>query len=167
MISSLIAHIAAEPQLPKSPPSEDYWMPLPASTFATDVDWLYDFLFWLSTVVALGIFAAMILFVMRYRTSTREDSAVAEETSQHNTALEITWSVIPLFLVIAIFVWGFKGFVNLRTPPKDALEIHVQAQKWSWLFTYPNGYTDTELHVPKDRDVRVVIQAVDVLHSLF
>jgi cytochrome c oxidase subunit II len=75
--------------------------------------------------------------------------------------------VIPLFLVIAIFVWGFKGFVNLRTVPKDALEIHVQAQKWSWLFTYPNGYTDTELHVPVDRDVRVIIQSTDVLHSLF
>lgn len=167
MISSLIAQIAAQPQLPKSPPSEDYWMPLPASTFAADIDWLYDLLFWLSVVIALGIFAAMIWFVMRYRTSTREDSAVAEETSQHNTALEITWSVIPLFLVIAIFVWGFKGFVNLRTPPKDALEIHVQAQKWAWLFTYPNGYTDSELHVPVDRDVRIVIQSTDVLHSLF
>lgn len=166
MISSLIANIAANP-LPKSPPSEDYWMPIGASTFSTEIDWLYDFLFWLSAVVALGIFAAMGYFAMKYRATTRDDSAVAGKTSEHNTALEITWSVIPLFFMIAIFVWGFKGFVNLRTIPKGALEIHVQAQKWSWLFTYPNGYSDTELHVPVDRDVRVVIQSSDVLHSLF
>ena len=167
MISSLIANIAAQVPQPQSPPSADYWMPLGASTFAGEVDWLYDVLFWLSAVIALGIFGAMIWFVVRYRATNREDNAVAEETSQHNTALEITWSVIPLFMVIAIFVWGFKGYVNLRTVPKDSLEIHVQAQKWSWHFTYPNGYTDTELHVPVDRDVRVVIQAVDVLHSLY
>ncbi|NLE87681.1 MAG: cytochrome c oxidase subunit II [Myxococcales bacterium] len=167
MSSSLIANIAAQPPQPQSPASPDYWMPFPASTVAGEVDWLYDFIFWLSTAVSFAIFAVMILFAVRYRARGREENELADKTSEHNTALEITWSVIPLFLVIAIFVWGFKGYVNLRTVPKEALEVHVQAQKWSWLFTYPNGYTDTELHVPKDRDVRVVIQAVDVLHSLF
>lgn len=166
MISSLIANIVASP-LPKSPPSSDYWMPIKASTLAAEVDWLYDFLFWLSTAVALGIFATMGYFAMKYRSTSREDNAIADKTSDHNTALEITWSVIPLFLVIAIFVWGFKGFVNMRTVPKGALEIHAQGQKWSWMFTYPNGYSDTELHVPVDRDVRIVIQSSDVLHSLF
>jgi cytochrome c oxidase subunit 2 len=35
------------------------------------------------------------------------------------------------------------------------------------LFQYENGYTDDVLHVPVGRNVRVVINSVDVLHSLF
>jgi cytochrome c oxidase subunit 2 len=169
MISSLISSLADTP-LPKSPPSEDFWMPIEGSTFAVDVDWLYNVLFWLSAASALAIFAVMFHFVRKYRVASRDDSAIGEELGGHHTALEITWSVIPLFIVIALFVWGFKGFVDIRTPPKDALEIHAQGQKWKWLFTYntPAGsYTDSELHVPVDRDVRIIIQSADVLHSLF
>ncbi len=167
MISSFIASIQAAQNLPQSPPSDDFWMPKSASTLSGDVDWLYNVLFWLSVVSALAIFAVMWHFVRKYRVSSRDDSAVGDVVSEHNTALEITWSVIPLFVVIALFVWGFKGYVNLRTPPKEALEIHVQGQKWKWIFTYPNGHSDTKLHVPVDRDVRVIIQSADVLHSLF
>jgi cytochrome c oxidase subunit 2 len=74
--------------------------------------------------------------------------------------------VVPLLICIALFVWGFQGFVNLRTPPKGALEIHVTGQKWRWLFQYPHG-TEDVLHVPVNRDVRMIIQSADVLHSLF
>jgi cytochrome c oxidase subunit 2 len=63
-------------------------------------------------------------------------------------------------------VWGFQGFVNLRTPPKGAMEVQVTAQKWKWLFEYPHGSEDA-LHVPVNRPVRVVMHSVDVLHSLF
>lgn len=167
MISSLLASISADGALPKSPPSDDYWMPTSASTFAGDIDGLYNFLFWLSVVSAAGIFLAMLLFVVKYRAKGREANEVAEESTHHNTALEITWSVIPLFICVAIFVWGFKGFVEMRTPPKDAIEIHVQGQKWNWVFTYSTGKIDSKLHVPVDKDVRVIIQSVDVLHSLY
>lgn len=168
MISSLLASLApTDPPLPVSPPSNDIWMPIDASTFAAEIDGLYDFLFWLSVISALAIYGVMFYFIVKYRAKSREANEVGEESSHHNTALEITWSVIPLFFCIAIFVWGFKGYVNLRTPPKDALEIHVQGQKWKWLFTYPNGLVSSELHVPVDQDVRVIIQSVDVLHSLY
>ena len=42
--------------------------------------------------------------------------------------------MIPLLLVIAIFFMGFKGFLDLSTPPKDAYEINVTAAQWSWSF---------------------------------
>lgn len=167
MITSLLASIATDESLPKSPPSNDYWMPLDASTFADGVDGLFSFIFWVSTVASLLIYAVMFWFIIRYRAKSREANELADETTHHNTALEITWSVIPFFFLIAIFVWGFRGFVDLRTPPKDSMEIHVQGQKWKWLFTYPNGHVDSELHVPVGRDVRVIIQSVDVLHSLY
>ncbi len=168
MISSLLASIAAnDPPLPVSPPSDDMWMPVDASTFGADVDGPYNFLFWVSVVSALAIYGVMFYFIVKYRAKGREENEIGDQTSHHNTALEITWSVIPLLLCIVIFVWGFKGYVNLRTPPKDAVEIHVQGQKWKWLFTYPSGLVSSELHVPVGEDVRVIIQSVDVLHSLY
>jgi cytochrome c oxidase subunit 2 len=167
MISSLLASISTDQVLPKSPPSDDYWMPTSASTFAADVDGLYYFLFWLSVVSAVGIFLAMLIFVVKYKAKGREENEVGDDSNHHNTALEITWSVIPLFICIGIFVWGFKGFVEMRTPPKDTVEIHVQGQKWNWVFTYASGKVDNKLHVPVDKDVRVIIQSVDVLHSLY
>jgi cytochrome c oxidase subunit 2 len=122
---------------------------------------------WISALVALGVLGAMIVFCMKYRAVSREANEVPAPSSDHNTTLEITWSVIPLIIVIALFVWGFKGFVDLRTVPKDSLEIHVTGQKWKWLFEYPNGLVDDKLHVPVDTNVRLVINAVDVLHAVF
>ncbi len=167
MIRTFLASIAADDPLPKSPPSNDFWMPLDASTFSGDVDPLYNFLFWLSTICTAGVVAVMVYFVTKYKAGDREKNEVGDDTSHHNTVLEITWSVIPLFICIGIFVWGFKGFVELRTPPKDTLELHATGQKWKWTFQYPNGHMDSELHVPVDRDVRIIIQSVDVLHSLY
>ncbi len=167
MISTLLASITATDQLPKSPPSSDFWMPLDASTFGAEIDPLYDFLLWLSVISLAGILLAMVIFVVKYKAGAREKNEVGDDSSHHNTALEITWSVIPLVICIGIFVWGFKGYVELRTPPKDTLELHVTGQKWKWTFQYPNGHMDSELHVPVDRDVRVIIQSVDVLHSLY
>ncbi len=142
-------------------------MPTSASTFAENVDGLYSFLYWLSIISCGGIFVAIAYFVWKYKAKGRGANEVGDNTSHHNTALEITWSVIPLFICIFIFVWGFRGYVEMRTPPKDTLEIHAQGQKWKWIFTYPNGHRDSDLHVPVDKDVRVIIQSVDVLHSLY
>jgi cytochrome c oxidase subunit II len=152
--------------LPKLPETPELWMPLDASVTAADIDWLYMFMVWMSAIFAAGIFAAMVYFVWKYKAPGRKQNAQAEPSSDHNTTLEITWSIIPLFITIALFVWGFQGFVNLRTPPKGAMEIQVTGQKWKWLFEYPHGAEDA-LHVPVDRPVRVVIHSVDVLHSLF
>jgi cytochrome c oxidase subunit II len=167
MISNLLASTGATESLPKSPPSNDTWMPIDASTFAGHVDGLYNFLFWLSVICALAIYGVMFYFIVKYRAPGRDDSRVGEDGSHHNTAMEITWSVAPLIFLVGIFVFGFKGYVDLRTSPRDALEIHAQGQKWKWLFTYPNGHVDSELHAPVDQDVRIIIQSVDVLHSLY
>jgi len=141
-------------------------MPENASVTAADIDWLYMFMVWMSVISTLGIFVAMAYFCVKYRATSRKANEEAEPSSDHNTTLEITWSIIPLFICIALFVWGFKGFVDLRTPPKDSLEIHAIGKRWAWSFQYPHG-VDNNLHVPVDKNVRMVIQSLDVLHSLF
>lgn len=160
---------AGEPAsgLPKSPPSSTYWMPLDASVTTRAVDGVYDFLYWTAVVFTVGVVASGAYMVFKYRAKSRRANEQAEKTPDHSTVLEVTWSVLPLFLLIAFFILGFKGYVDLRTPPKGAMEIRATAQKWKWIFTYPGGFTDDTLHVPVNEPVRIVINSVDVLHSLF
>jgi cytochrome c oxidase subunit II len=157
-----------DPQNQKFPPSDSYWMPKSASTSAPFIDWLYMMLYWISVVSAVAIFLAMVYLCVKYKAPERssKDKPITD-VSTHNTTLEISWSIAPLIIVVAVFVWGFKGFVDLRTPPKGAMEIQTVGQKWSWAFTYPGGYTDNVLHVPVNKPVRLVISSVDVLHSVW
>jgi cytochrome c oxidase subunit 2 len=156
----------AEPFRPAVPAGEGFWQPVGASNFAEELDWLYHLILWVTSLTVVGVVAVMALFVIKYRVKSRVDTGAAENQVDHNTPLEVTWSIIPLAFFIPIFVWGFKGFADMHTPPKDVLEIKATAQKWAWEFTYPNGGKDTFLHVPLGRDVRVLIESRDVLHSL-
>jgi cytochrome c oxidase subunit 2 len=70
-------------------------------------------------------------------------------------------------LVCIMFYRGMKAMIDMQTPPSSALEILVTAQRWNWMFTYPNGYVDKDLHVPVDVPVRLVMRSEDVIHSFF
>ncbi len=141
------------------------FLPFQGSTLAPAVDALFKFIFWISAFFFLLIVGLMILFVIRFH--KRPGYVKPKEAPTHNTLLEVTWSGIPLILVIIIGVWGFKIFLDINTPPANAYEIQVTGQKWKWLFTYPNGYVDEALHVPLDEPVRLVMTSEDVIHSFF
>jgi cytochrome c oxidase subunit 2 len=146
------------------PGGRSFWMPPQVSTVAPNVDFLFYFILGISVFFFVLIVALMLYFIIRYR---RRPGHEVEASRSHNLALEITWTAIPVLLVIVIFVIGFRGFLDMVTPPANAYEILVQGQKWNWSFTYPNGYVDPDLHVPVDRPVRLVMQSSDVIHSLF
>ncbi len=145
----------------------EYWMPPQASTVAEELDWLFFLIYWVSLFSFFAVVGAMIYLIWKYKATSRAANEQPEPSTDHNTTLEITWSVIPLIAVIGIFVIGFKGFVNMRTPPKDAYEIHAIGQKWSWAFKYSNGQVSDEFHVPVDTNVRVLISSKDVLHAFW
>lgn len=153
--------------LPKLPESDQFWLPNQGSELAGSVDGLFMYIMWVSAISVMGIFAAMFIICYKYRAKDRESNQQALSQVDHSNTLEITWSVLPFFFLVSIFVWGFKDYVALRTSPKDSIEIYATGQKWQWTFKYPNGHVDSELHVPKDTNVRVIIKSVDVLHSLF
>ncbi len=141
-----------------------FWMPPQISTVAHSVDSLFNFILGLSVFFFVLIVAVMLFFVIRYR---RREGFDAADSASHNTALELTWTIIPLILVVVIFFFGFRGYLDMATPPSNAYEILVDGQKWNWSFTYPNGYVDENLHVPVDRPVRLVMTSADVIHSLY
>lgn len=142
-----------------------FWLPPRASTVSDSVDFAFNVVTGISIFFFVLIVILMVVFVIKYR---RRDGHEAQQTATHRTALELTWSIIPLLLVIVIFYVGLAGFLELRTSPADAYEINVTGQKWHWEFNHRSGCNDVNiLRVPVNRPVRLVMGSNDVLHSMF
>ncbi|MFK7769704.1 MAG: cytochrome c oxidase subunit II [Mariniblastus sp.] len=148
-----------------NPFATEYWFPEQASSFAGEVDFLYMAIFWISLVFFIAIVGVMVYFCIKYR---RKDGVIAPEpSSSHNTAIEILWSVLPSILLVWMFYVGAESYFTMRIPKENAEEIQVQAQRYNWLFTYPDGDTSAELHLVLDRPVKLIMQSPDVLHSFY
>ncbi len=142
-----------------------YWFPRVASSYASDVDFLFMAIFWISAVFFAIIVGVMIYFCIRYR---RIGGKIEPQPSaSHNTTIEILWSVLPSILLVWIFYVGAVGFFEMRISPEDAEDIQVTARKWNWSFTYPDGDISSELHLVRDKPARLVMRSDDVLHSMY
>src|SRR6201988_3063698 len=138
--------------------------PARASTTAGSVDALFIFLVILSAMVSVAIFAAIVFFAVRYR----RRRGVAAEQIEGSTALEITWSVIPLGIFMVIFLWGAVIYFHERTPPRGASEVYVVAKQWMWKLQHQEGQREiNELHIPIGRDVKMIMTSQDVIHSFY
>ena len=140
-----------------------FW-PERASTAAANVDALFIFLLIVSGLMTLLIFTAVVYFAARYR---RQKGVLAEQIDG-STPLELTWSIIPMFVFMAIFVWGAVVYFKGRTPPRDSTEVYVVAKQWMWKLEHAEGQREiNELHVPVGRDVKLIMTSQDVIHSFF
>jgi cytochrome c oxidase subunit II len=107
----------------------------------------------------------MCYFVVKYRRKTPNDKT---PYISHNAFLEFLWSFIPLVIFLAVFVWGWVVYHQMRTMPNNAFEVHVFGYRWAWDFTYKSGKSVTnELVVPVNRDVKLIMTSRDVIHSFF
>ena len=137
-------------------------LPPAGSVYAGELDTFYMFLTWLSVFFFLLVTAIAIYSCVKYR--HKEGDVTPHWT--HNNKLEFIWTVIPLIIVIVIFFWGLKGYMQAAVAPGDAQEIQVTAKKWIWQFQYADGNRSiNEVHVPVNRPVKFVASSEDVLHD--
>ena len=138
--------------------------PEQASTFAANVDQLFWF-FMIVCGLAGTITAALILaFAIRYRRSAHR----YRTTPHHSLALELGWTLPVAVVVVALFAWGAKIFVDLYAIPEGATEIYVTGKQWMWKIQHPNGKREiNELHIPVDTDIVLNLTSEDVIHSFF
>ena len=139
------------------------------STFTDSVDPVWNFLFWTSVFFTALIVALMVLFIVKYRQKDKNDRG---QGPAHSTPLEITWTAIPLVLVLAFFAVGFRGYVDMSSIPDEgsAEQVIVEAYKWGWNFQYvtESGVVNSNtLYVPNDRPIKLILQSSDVIHSFY
>lgn len=143
---------------------QTFWMPPQASSYAEPIDGVFYFILYVSAFFFVVIAGCMFAFMILYRRRTPHDQV---SPITHNTPLEVAWSVLPSFLLAAMFWWGYVEFKNLRTAPPDAYEVNVEAHKWDFVFTYPNGLTHEDLHMVVNRPVKLIMRSQDVLHAAY
>ena len=144
--------------------SKYFWLPRQASTVAGGTDDLFNIILWLCVFFFLLVTVLLVVFVIKYRHKPGE---VRDVSASHSMTLELTWTIIPSILMVFLYYYGFKEYMNLAVEPPNSYEVTATGRMWQWSFTYPNGYADGELHVPVNTPVRVVLQSDDVIHSLF
>ena len=144
-------------------------MPAQASAQAADIDWM-----WNLELMAISFLFALItvplvysLIVFRRRKGDTTDA----EHMEGNTRLEIAWTIVPLFIVLAYAYIGAVNLAETRRLDPDAMVVRVTGLQWSWTFEYPsvNGLTvvSDELHLPVGRQVLLRMTSNDVIHSFW
>ncbi|MBE7490566.1 MAG: cytochrome c oxidase subunit II [Planctomycetes bacterium] len=148
-----------------------FWFPPQASSVAAGTDLLYDIILWLCVLFFVGICGTTILFVARYR---KRPGHKEQKTSTHNLILEVTWSVVPLIMLMVVFGVSMYWYLEMINPPRDekVYDITVRGQKWSWSFKYEGDPFESQmvtprLHVIKDQAYRLVMDSPDVIHSMY
>ncbi|NDC82376.1 cytochrome c oxidase subunit II [bacterium] len=142
-------------------------MPKAASTFAPNIDGLFNFILYGSILLFVGILIVTALFIIKYRKRPGYSPPSGPHIT-HNTFLELAWTVPPLILTIFIFYWGFTGFLDMAVAPKNSLDISVTGKKWMWQFEYKNGTkTLGEIVVPVNTPVSLIMSSEDVIHSFY
>jgi cytochrome c oxidase subunit 2 len=140
--------------------------PVQASTFAPEIDLLYAFLVVVSVISIVLIAALIYVFAIKYRRRTPDQ--LAESQSHGNLLLEITWSAIPLVLLMVMFGWGAYLFFRVYQIPEGAMEYYVVGKQWMWHVQHPTGQREiNELHVPIDTPVKLTMASEDVIHSFY
>ena len=140
-------------------------LPDQASTLAGQVDSLYLWLVGISVFFSLLIAALILIFAVRYRRRAPREVGSRFDSS---LLLEVTWSVIPLLIVLGTFFWGARVYFGMFRPPADAVEYFVTGKQWMWKIQHPTGQREiNQLHVPLGVPVKLTMTSEDVIHSFF
>lgn len=141
-------------------------MPVEASAQAGEIDWMWDL-----QVKAMSFLFALIVVPMFYSLVVFKRKKGDTTDAQHiegNTPLEITWTVIPLFVVVLFAYLGAGNLARTIRSSPDAMVVKVTGIQWDWKFEYPEyGITTTEMYLPVDKAVLLNMESTDVIHSFW
>lgn len=139
--------------------------PEQASTFAPQLDLLYFFVIIVCALFFVLICVLVYAFAVKYRRQSDDDRPAL---IHGNLLLEITWSVIPLALMMVMFGWGTYLFFKVYQVPEGALEINVVGKQWMWHIQHHTGQREiNELHIPVHQPIKLTMASEDVIHSFF
>jgi cytochrome c oxidase subunit 2 len=167
------------------------WLPDQASKEGERI----DFVFWFVTAICIGIFSVVaslsVYSLIKFRAKPDDDT---DGPPVHgHTGIEITWTVIPLILVIAMIVVSSVALAQNDREPSNAMRVEVLGQQFAWLVAYPppraaedmDGFICFDrgeagalrfnrrckiapnLVLPLDQPARLHLTARDVIHSFW
>src|SRR3954469_5611015 len=139
----------------------------PHSDFGREIDFLWDRLLLLGTIVFVLVEAVFIYVIIKYR--RRENQPTPPQT-HGSTKLEIAWTLIPAVILVFIAVPTVRTiFITQAQAAPGSLNIEVTGHQWWWEFKYPEyGITTAnEIYLPAGPTVNFRLRSADVIHSFW
>lgn len=160
----------------------DTWMgERTGSSLGHDTDWMFMWLWWFCVVWFVGLMGLMMYFVIKYR---RRPGRIAPMSANHNSKLEIFWTIVPTLFLVWIFWEGMRGYMEKMVAPPNAMELKLTGFKWSWRLEYPGGIEIDRgssvgfvakdaaesipvFYIPADTPIRLKMNSQDVMHAFW
>jgi cytochrome c oxidase subunit II len=137
-----------------------------------DMGGLYRTFVVIAIVVGAIVYALIFWSILRYR---RRSDRLPEQTRYH-IPLEVTYTLIPVAIVLALFVMTFRTETRVdHLVDGPAVVVRVTGFQWQWEFDYPSagvriiGTTDRPptMVLPVGQTVQIDLASRDVNHSLY
>ncbi|MEL7463579.1 MAG: cytochrome c oxidase subunit II [Pseudomonadota bacterium] len=153
-----------------------------------DIVWFDTFLHWISAAIVVFVTALLIICIVRFNAKANPTPS----RTTHNSTLEVVWTGVPIVILVVIGAFSLPILFKQLNIPQADLTIKATGNQWYWSYEYPEegvetfdaymlardeldeyGYaedeyllaTDTEVVVPVDANVHMLITGSDVIHA--
>jgi cytochrome c oxidase subunit 2 len=105
------------------------------------------------TAIFLTVGGLLLYVLVRYRHRANDANAAQEPPQIYgSTQIELSWTVIPILIVVMLFLATARIIFATQDHPRpaDALDVTVIGHQFWWEYRYPQLgiVTANELHVP-------------------
>ena len=142
------------------------------SPSAARIELVWWIMFWLGTVIFVGVTALLLVGLFRRQRTPGIYAALPEKQRDRAVNLwviggGIVMPVLILVGMVALTVWALRAIP--AQAPSDALVIEVTGHQWWWEVHYPDsGVTlQDEVRIPVGAPVQVRLTSADVIHSFW
>ena len=187
-----LAQDAAQQGLPKlesigRPVQQKMGLQPAATELAQGVHFLDGMINTIITGIVVLVLVALLWVMLRYNRRANPEPA----RFTHNTPLEITWTLVPVLILVFIGAYSLQELFKQQEIPEAELTIKVTGNQWYWSYEYPDqefgfdsfllpkedlaayGYapdeyllaTDNPVVVPVNTVVVMQVTGSDVIHS--
>ncbi|MFC7394655.1 cytochrome aa3 quinol oxidase subunit II [Scopulibacillus cellulosilyticus] len=134
----------------------------------------FHLIVWSFILMALVVLGVFIIFIVVLVKNGKKNNPNYDPEDDGNVKLEVTWTVIPIIIVILLAIPTVKSTYDLEKPPKTAeaktpMTIVVTSADWKWVFRYPEQNIETVNYVaiPSDRPIKFQLQAKGAMNSFW
>lgn len=158
----------------------------PKSPLAEQMFGFHTELLVIITAITLFVLALLVYVCIRFR---EKANPVPSKTS-HNTPIEIAWTLIPVFILIAIVIPSMRLLYAANSYEDAEMTVKVTGHQWYWSYEYPDqggfGFdsiivpesdidtskgqmrlmsVDEPLVLPVGTKIRFLLTSADVIHN--
>ena len=100
---------------------------------ARDLQWLDGMVLIIITIISVFVTALLAYCVVKFNSNANKEPA----TFTHNSPLEITWTVVPILILVFIGAFSLPVLFKQQEIPEADVVIKVTGYQWYWGYEYP------------------------------